>query len=70
MKNEKGDDYEKYHVKQIDYRNIYGNLLWSTPMIFKRLHAVDEEIVNNYIHYKVERVAIAENIQHVNIREL
>jgi hypothetical protein len=37
-------------------------------MIFKRLHAVGEEIVQNKIRYLVERVAVVDDTQHVNLR--
>lgn len=36
-------------------------------MIFTRLHAIDDEFVEDYKTYVVKRVAVADNVQHVNI---
>jgi len=68
MKNEKGDDYEKYHIKQVQYRDIYGNLLWETPMILRSLHGVGELLIQDSKPYVVARVAVADEVQHVNLR--
>jgi len=59
----------RYKIDEIHYRDIFGRLLWKEPMIFKRLHAVDEEIVEKGKPYVVKRVAVVDNIQHVNIEE-
>jgi hypothetical protein len=56
-----------YHIAEIHYRDIYGNLLWKDPMIFSRLHAVGEDFVNDYVKYVVRRVAVADDVQHVNV---
>ena len=56
-----------YKIDVIHYRDEFGNLLYKEPMIFKRLHGVDEEVVMNYVKYKVIRVAVADNVQHVNM---
>ncbi len=60
----------KYKIDTIHYRDEFGHLLFEEPMIFKRLHGPDEELIMNYICYKVLRVAVADNIQHVNMRAL
>lgn len=60
----------EYHIDKIHYRDIYGNLLFETPMVFKRLHGADEEIVMDSIWYVVKRVAVVDNVQHVNIVKL
>jgi hypothetical protein len=57
----------KYNVTHTHYRDIYGNLLWHEPMTFKRLHAVGEEIVEDFKLYIVRRVAVATTVQHVNL---
>ena len=57
----------QYRIDTIHYRDIYGSLLFQTPMIFKRLHGVGEEMVENHIHYIIRRVAVVDNIQHVNL---
>ena len=59
-----------YNVDTIHYRDIYGNLLFQAPMIFKRLHGVGEEIAEKGIWYVVKRVCVVDNIQHVNIVEI
>lgn len=37
-------------------------------MIFSRLHAIDEELVEDHKTYIVKRVAVADNVQHVNVQ--
>ena len=58
-----------YNIDNIHYRDIYGKLLFQTPMIFKRLHGVGEKMVEKGIWYVVKRVCVVDNIQHVNIVE-
>lgn len=58
-----------YKVGKIHYRDVYGKLLWEEPMIFSRLHAVNEQFIEDSISYAVRRVAVADNIQHVNIEK-
>jgi protein gp37 len=48
----------------------WTDYVWNPVVCFKRLHGVDEKIVDEYVHYIVKRVAIADNIQHVNLIEL
>jgi hypothetical protein len=57
-----------YNIKEIHYRNIYGKLLWKEPMIFRRLYAVGQDFIENYKKFIVVRVAVADDVQHVNIR--
>ena len=59
-----------YNIDTIYYRDICGNLLFQSPMIFKRLHGIGEEIVEKGIGYVVKRVCVADNIQHVNITKI
>lgn len=58
---------DKYNVRVIHYRDMYGEFLWKEPMIFKRLFAVGNSLVEDSVEYIVKRVAIADDIQHVNI---
>lgn len=58
-----------YHLTDIHYRDKFGALLWTAPMIFKRLHRKNEVFLHDYKPYKVLRVAVADNIVHVNIVE-
>ena len=57
-----------YKIDEIHYRNIFGQLLWREKMIFSRLHAIDEELVEDHKTYIVKRVAVADNVQHVNVQ--
>jgi hypothetical protein len=56
-----------YKIDTIHYRDIYGKLLWSEPMIFKRLFGPGQDIVENKVRYFIKRVAVVDNIQHLNI---
>lgn len=56
-------------VKTIHYRTYAGVLLWEERMIFSRLYAVGDRIVENGKHYVVHRVAVADDVQHVNFRK-
>jgi len=59
-----------YNIDTIHYRNIFGHFLFQTPMVFKRLHGVGEEICEKGVWYLIRRVAVADNIQHVNLELL
>lgn len=61
------DETNGYNIETIDYRDIFGNLMFSEPMIFKRLHAVGEIMIHHGIDYIVKRVAVADTVQHVNL---
>ena len=58
-----------YNITEIYYRDIHGKLLWKTKMTFKRLHSVGESLVWGYKNYIVRRVAVADNVQHVNLEK-
>lgn len=58
---------EHYKVETTQYMDAYGNILWSEPMVFKRLWLVGQTFIENYIKYKVIRVAIAGKFQFVNV---
>lgn len=60
----------KYKIDTIHYRDKFGKLLYEEPMIFSSLHGVDETMVFNRTDYKVVRVAVVDNIQHVNMVEI
>ncbi len=57
-----------YKIETIHYRDVYGNLLFEEPMIFKRLHGIGETLVMDYKEYEVTRVAVAETVQHINMK--
>jgi len=56
-----------YNITDIHYRDMYGNLLWQEKMMFNRLFALDQDIFQDGVHYVVKRVAVADNVQHVNL---
>lgn len=60
----------KINIKQIDYRDEKRKLLWSEPMIYRRLFGVGQIIIENYLRYKVKRVAIVDGIQHLNLEKI
>ena len=64
-----GGGMTEYNIDKIHYRDIYGDLLWEEPMIHERLHAVGEKFIYFSIEYIVRRVAVADNIQHVNVEK-
>ena len=47
--------------------DVYGNILWSEPMVFKRLWIVGQTFIENYIKYKIVRVAITGTVQIANV---
>ena len=58
------------HINEIRYYNEQGEFLWNESMIYRRLFMVGQEIIENYKTYKVLRVAVAEGIQYVNLKEV
>ena len=57
-------------ITEIHYRSAVGALLWTEPMIYKRLWAVGQDFVENRIIYLVKRVSLADGIQHVNVEPI
>lgn len=58
---------DKYHIKEVHYRDLYGNLIWKDNIVFRHLWGVGNELVHDYKTYFVRRVAVADDVQHVNI---
>ncbi len=57
-----------YDITTTHFRDIYGKFLWTEPIQEDhRLYNPGEEFVLDAVKYRVERVALAENTQHVNI---
>jgi hypothetical protein len=61
-----------YDVTQTHFRDLYGRLLWTEPLQEEyRLYELEEVILNRSSEgpkeFLVKRVALAENIQHVNL---
>lgn len=54
-------------VKQCDYRDMAGKLLWSEPMRFSRLDGIGDTLIHESVEYRVKRVAVADHVQHVNL---
>ncbi len=55
------------NIKEIHYRDIEGSLLWTEPMVYKRLWSVGQDFIEDHKEYLVKRVSLAGGIQHVNI---
>jgi hypothetical protein len=60
-------DVAKYNITKIQYRNIYGKLLWEEPMDLQNLWRINDELCHNSIWFTVERVAVVDDIQQVNL---
>lgn len=58
---------EHYKVETTQYMDTYGNILWSEPIVFKRLWLVGQTFIQDFVKYKVIRVAIAGELQIVNV---
>jgi hypothetical protein len=57
-----------YDIRETHFRDIYGKFLWADPLQEEdRLYAIGEEFILDGIRYQVQRIALAENTQHVNI---
>jgi hypothetical protein len=57
-----------YDIRETHIRDIYGRFLWAEPIKEDfRLFNVGEEFIIDEVKYKVERIAVVDNVQHVNI---
>jgi hypothetical protein len=56
-----------YSIKEVHYRDMYGRLIWKDNIVFRSLWGVGNELVYEYKQYIVRRVAVVDEIQHVNI---
>lgn len=54
-------------VREIHYGDMDGILLWTEPMIYKRLWSVGQNFITDHKEYLVKRVSLADGIQQVNI---
>ena len=58
----------EYDITHNRFSDIYGRLLWVEPFDNEhRLYRVGETVPRDYVSYLVERVALAENTQHINV---
>lgn len=56
-----------YNLTNTHFRDIYGRLLWVDPIQEEnRIHEPGETFYRDAINYRIERVALAENTEHVN----
>lgn len=58
---------EQYTVERTHVRDLSGRLLFEKPMMLSRLHAIGEVFVHDKVGYVVKRVAVADDVQHVNV---
>jgi len=56
-----------YNVQTTAYMDVYGNTLWTEPMSAKRLWKVGQTFIEDYIQYRIVRMAVSGNTQVVNI---
>jgi len=56
-------------VEKNRYYDRDGNFLWETPMIMSRIHAVGDWFIVDGKEYTVLRVAVADKIEYVNVKE-
>lgn len=57
-------------VHQSSYYDMDGNLLWTEPMMFKRLDGIGDYLKQNRVEYTVKRVAVAAGVQIVNLERI
>ena len=58
----------KYNIDTTHFRDMYGHLLWVSPLENEfRLYRVGDTFVLDEKHFRVERVAVADSVQHVNL---
>ena len=58
-----------YHINETHYRDQYGNFLWKEFLFMSRLWSVGDIFCRDSKWYKILRVAVADDVQHVNIEE-
>lgn len=61
---------EAVGIDKISYHDGDGRFLWEEPMVFTKLWGIGDMLVNKHIPYEVLRVAVANDVQYVNIRKI
>ena len=57
-----------YDITGTHVRDLFGKMLWVDPLQEDyRLYNPGEEFILDAVKYKVERVALVENTQHINV---
>jgi len=57
-----------YDITATHFRDLFGKFLWAEPLQEDyRLYNPGEEFILGEVKYRVERVALVENTQHVNV---
>ena len=54
-------------IKEIHYRDVSGKLIWKDKMVFRRPWGVGNDLVYDSKRYIVRGVAVADEVQYVNI---
>lgn len=58
----------EYNITETHFRDIYGHLLWASPLETEyRLYEIGETFLWDEVEYKIERMAVVDHIQHVNV---
>jgi hypothetical protein len=58
---------KKPSIKENHFRDMVGTLLWKEPMQLSRLYGKGDIITDKGVTYTVFRVAVADEVQHINI---
>ena len=59
---------ETYNITHTHFRDVYGHLLWVEPLQDEhRLFQTGETFFRDDVQYRVERMAVVDNTQHVNV---
>lgn len=57
-----------YHITHTHIRDIYGKVIWIEPLKEEnRLYSPGDVFGLDEVKYRVARVAVADNTQHVNV---
>ena len=54
-------------IKETHYRDMSGVLLWKAPMDLERLWAVGDDLTEGGERWIVQRIAVVDTTQHVNV---
>ena len=59
---------QSYNITHTDFRDLSGRLLWVEPLAEdNRLYSPGEEFIRDETRFRVARIALVDNTQHVNV---
>jgi len=57
-----------YKITATHFRDMFGRFIWAEPLKTEsRLYRIGEEFIWDAIKYRVERMAVVDNVQQVNV---